>query len=164
MPRKELLSLLYHTLGVLPAYRDRIVPLLKQLCSGTTDEELPAAIAGAVAPQAHVRAAALAALPCVPLLGEGHPPPAVQQVAELYMARYDPAEDNQAPATALWQLANCQLPSSFLGPLLVHMGSEAAEVRTQAAAALAAAIGEHPSTVGEALTQVGGCVCAGGGG
>ena len=60
--------------------RDRILPLLKSLCSGASEEDLPAAVQGVVSEHAAVRSAALSALPCVPLLGEGMPPPGVPQV------------------------------------------------------------------------------------
>ena len=84
-------------------HRDRILPLLKSLCSGATEEDLPAAVQGVVSEHAAVRAAALSALSCVPLLGEGLPLPGVQQLVELYIARHDPHEENRGPAEQLWE-------------------------------------------------------------
>ena len=83
-------------------HRDRILPLLKSLCSGATEEDLPAAVRGVVSEHASVRAAALSALSCVPLLGEGLPLPGAQQLVELYIARHDPHEENRGPAEQLW--------------------------------------------------------------
>ncbi len=50
-----------------------MAPLLRSLCAGVgaAPDDLAAAVSGLTAPAAHVRGAALAALPAVPLLGEG---------------------------------------------------------------------------------------------
>ncbi|GFR52600.1 hypothetical protein Agub_g15197, partial [Astrephomene gubernaculifera] len=111
IPRRASLELLYHLLGVIPAYRDRIIPLLRSLCAGCLEEDLPAATAGLTHPAPHVRAAALAALPAVPLLAEGLFPAGDDGTAALlWLARHDVAsEANAAAATALWEACGAEL-------------------------------------------------------
>ena len=146
----------------MPAYRDRLPPLLASLCSGAASEEdLSAAIHGLVARHAHVRAAASAALPLTPRLGEGLPPPGAQQLVEMYVARHDPHDPNVEPANTLWQSAGCQLPgdyaphiislltssSSSTGPASSSSDEEGGGGLTVAAsAALASAMRELPDT------------------
>jgi hypothetical protein len=49
-----------------------------------------------------VRAAALAALACVPCVAEGCYPPDIALVAPLHVAGHDVSEDNAAAAEAVW--------------------------------------------------------------
>ena len=52
----------------------------------------------------------------------------------------------------LWEEAGCELPQSAVAPLLRHLRSPHADVRTAAAAALAEAAEGYPAAVEEALT------------
>jgi hypothetical protein len=63
--------------------------LLNSLCAGAEADELPAAISGLLAASASVRAAALAALPSVPLLAAGDCPADAAVAAVLWLARFD---------------------------------------------------------------------------
>ncbi|KAG1666477.1 hypothetical protein FOA52_004859 [Chlamydomonas sp. UWO 241] len=154
IPRADTITLLYHTLGVVPAYKDRIVPLLSSLCAGAGDPELPAAVAGVVSPHAHVRSAALSALSRVPSIGEGQPPAGEGELVELYMARFDAHDDNVPLANELWVASSCELPRGYVRPLLAHLASDSAAVRAMAGAALSNAMAELPDTVPASLEDV----------
>lgn len=78
-------------------------PLLRSLCSGATDEDLPAAVSGLLVGSAAVSASALLALSAVPTLAEGLPPENVEVLAVLALARHDVDEDNAAAAQQLWE-------------------------------------------------------------
>jgi hypothetical protein len=39
--RAESFRLLYHVLEIIPAYRDRVQPLLRMLCSATRSDDAP---------------------------------------------------------------------------------------------------------------------------
>lgn len=93
LPREAALQSLYHVLGVLPSYTERIQPLLQSLCSGCAPEQLRGAVVGVLAPRAHVRAEALRALAVVPALAEGLCPDDVEVVSALWVARHDVQED-----------------------------------------------------------------------
>ncbi len=157
VPRAESLELLYHLLGIIPAYRDRVQPLLRSLCAGVADADLPAATAGLLAAAPHVRAAALIALPSVLSLAEGVPPQG-QPLADMHTARYDPSEANADAAAALWEDAGCELPEGeaawFVDALVGHLASPHADVRAAAAAALAAAVEAAPARVAAAMEAV----------
>ena len=81
--------------------RDRVQPLLQSLCSGVLEDELEAAASGLLAAGAHVRAAALAALPHVPTLAEGVAPPD-DIIVLLHLACHDVSETNVLMAQELW--------------------------------------------------------------
>jgi len=66
-----------------------VQPLLGDLCAGVDGNELPSALGGLLAASAHVRAAALAALPSVPALAAGECPQDSGVTAVLCLARFD---------------------------------------------------------------------------
>lgn len=70
-------------------------PLLDSLCAGVDEPELPAALGGLLAASAHVRSAALAALPSVPLLAAGGCPADAGIAAVLWLARFDASVGEQ---------------------------------------------------------------------
>ena len=70
--------------------------MLAELCSGVSDEELPAALSGLLADSALVRAAALAALPSQPSLEAGRCPTDDAVTAVLWLARNDPSSGASA--------------------------------------------------------------------
>ncbi|GIL49256.1 hypothetical protein Vafri_5386 [Volvox africanus] len=156
IPRRASLELLYHLLGVIPAYRDRIIPLLRSLCAGCLEEDLPAATSGLTHPAPHVRAAALAALPAVPLLAEGQMPSGDDgTVALLWMVHYDVAsEENAAAAAALWHSCGAELSRGALFRLVEMLACEARDVQYSAAAALAAGLELHSDAVPDVLAAV----------
>jgi len=134
-----------------------VQPLLRSLCAGVFDTDLPAATAGLLAAAPHVRAAALLALPSVPSLGEGVPPEG-EPLADLHTAKFDPSEANAEAATSLWEDVGCELPSGeaewFVAALVAHLASVHPDVRNAAAAALAAAVDAEPVRVAAAMRAV----------
>ncbi len=72
-------------------HRRWVQPLLAELCSGLSDEDLPAALAGLLADSALVRSAALAALPSQPSLEAGECPADDAVTAVLWLAQHDPS-------------------------------------------------------------------------
>lgn len=54
-------------------------------------------------------------------------------------------------AEGLWEESGCELPPSFVAPLLAHLRSPAADVRAAAADALALGAQLYPEAVGTAL-------------
>ncbi len=89
LPRPEALQALYHILGVLPSYQDRVLPIMEALCRGCAAEQLSGAVVGVLAPQGHVRSAALTALSNVPVLAEGLCPEDDAVVSALWVAKHD---------------------------------------------------------------------------
>lgn len=69
--------------------RDRVQPLLTDLCSGCEEGDLQPALGGLLAAGAHVRAAALAALPLVPVLESGTCPDDPRVSTTLWLAKFD---------------------------------------------------------------------------
>lgn len=69
--------------------RERVQPLLADLCAGCGEGDLPAALSGLLADGAHVRGAALAVLPAVPVLAGGTCPPDPAVSTMLWMAKFD---------------------------------------------------------------------------
>ena len=75
--------------------------MLVELCEGVSNEELPAALSGLLADSAHVRAAALAALPSQPGLEAGQCPADDAVTAVLWLACNDPSSGTPTQSLAL---------------------------------------------------------------
>ena len=61
-------------------------------------------------------------------------------VAVLWLACHDPFEDNAEAAATLWEYSGADLASSFVPALAQYLGHANADVRSAAAAALAAGL------------------------
>lgn len=138
----------------LHTHRDRVQPLLHTLCTGVTDDELPAAASGLLTGSALVRGAALSALPHVPTLAEGMSPADEQVIMMMYVACHDVSESLALSAHQLWQASHCTLPDSYIQPLVQHLSSPHDEVRAATATAVASAMQLHPSTVSSAVAAI----------
>ncbi|KAL4444093.1 hypothetical protein ABPG75_011830 [Micractinium tetrahymenae] len=152
----ESFCLLYHVLEIIPAYRDRVQPLLRMLCSATTADDVPgfsAAVHGLLAGPPHVRGAALQALDHCPAINDGTVPAEDAVLAVMWLARCDPSEANAEVAQGLWEEAGCALPASFVPALMEHLSSPHADVRAAAATALAEGCQEHPEVASDALQR-----------
>nr|GLL41411.1 eIF-2-alpha kinase activator GCN1 isoform X14 [Ipomoea trifida] len=79
-PILPLPRVLYHVLGVVPAYQASIGPSLNELCLGLSAAEVAPALFGVYAKYVHVRVACLNAVKCVPALA-GHSIPEIIEVA-----------------------------------------------------------------------------------
>ncbi|PRW50843.1 Translational activator GCN1 isoform A [Chlorella sorokiniana] len=152
----ESFRLLYHVLEIIPAYRDRVQPLLRMLCASTPADDVEgftAALQGLVAGQPHVRGAALQALDHSPAVNDGTVPAEDAVLALMWLARCDPSEANAEVAQGLWEEAGCTLPASFAPAVMEHLSSQHADVRMAAAVALAEGSELHPQVVGDALER-----------
>eukprot|EP00897_Mesotaenium_endlicherianum_P004938 jgi/Mesen1/4472/ME000228S03455 len=94
LPRRRMIAVLYHVLGVVPVLYDRVLPLLRELCKGLHSDELLQALSGLYAEQAHVRAACLDAVQYVPAVGKGQVAADPALTALLWLAQYDPDKDD----------------------------------------------------------------------
>lgn len=102
--------------------RDRVQPLLTDLCSGCAEADLPAALGGLLAAGAHVRAAALAALLSVPVLESGACPDDPRMSTTLWLAKFDASPGEHPSERALAVNRDCTLlfqPGLPLAPYLV---------------------------------------------
>ncbi|KAL4419436.1 hypothetical protein ABPG77_006363, partial [Micractinium sp. CCAP 211/92] len=152
----ESFRLLYHVLEIIPAYRDRVQPLLRMLCGSTTADDVAgflAALQGLLAGPPHVRGAALQALDHCPSINDGTVPAEDAVLAVMWLARCDPSEANAEVAQGLWEEAGCVLPPTFAPALMEHLSSPHADVRVAAAAALAEGCQEHPEVASDTLQR-----------
>ncbi|KAI3427088.1 hypothetical protein D9Q98_007027 [Chlorella vulgaris] len=150
----ESFKLLYHVLEIIPAYRDRVQPLLRMLCSSTSCDDVPgftAGLRGLVAGPPHVRGAALQALDHCPAINDGTVPQEDAVLTLMWLARCDTSEANAEVAQGLWEEAGCELGPGFVPALMEHLSSQHADVRAAAASALAEGLELYPEAVVEAL-------------
>ena len=152
-------ELLHRVILILPALRDRVQVLLRELCASISadgnepEPELFAALKGIVAPQEFARAATLAALASVPLLQT--PTPSVlspRVLALLWMAANDAMEENREAGKALWASSGAVLPEEdFISALVTYVAHDAADVRAAAAAALSSGLAVYPNKSSDAV-------------
>nr|GMD72331.1 eIF-2-alpha kinase activator GCN1 isoform X17 [Ipomoea batatas] len=124
-PILPLPRVLYHVLGVVPAYQASIGPSLNELCLGLSAAEVAPALFGVYAKYVHVRVACLNAVKCVPALA-GHSIPEIIEVATSIWLAFHVLTDTHpkvqsAGQTALQQLnktTSSILPSSCSPALL----------------------------------------------
>ncbi|CAH9067306.1 unnamed protein product, partial [Cuscuta epithymum] len=90
LPRVRMLSVLYHVLGVVPAYQASIGPSLNELCLGLTAAEVASALSGIYAKDAHVRMACLNAAKCIPAIAGRSTPQNIEVATSIWLALHDP--------------------------------------------------------------------------
>ncbi|XP_019193916.1 PREDICTED: eIF-2-alpha kinase activator GCN1 isoform X14 [Ipomoea nil] len=94
LPRVRMLSVLYHVLGVVPAYQASIGPSLNELCLGLSAAEVAPALSGVYAKDVHVRMACLNAVKCVPALAGHSIPENIEVATSIWLALHaDPNVD-----------------------------------------------------------------------
>ena len=76
--------------------RDRVQPLLGELCAGAAEDDLLAAVSGLLAASASVRDAALTALPAVPAIAASSCPADPSITAVLWLAKHDASPGESA--------------------------------------------------------------------
>ncbi|XP_019193927.1 PREDICTED: eIF-2-alpha kinase activator GCN1 isoform X23 [Ipomoea nil] len=86
LPRVRMLSVLYHVLGVVPAYQASIGPSLNELCLGLSAAEVAPALSGVYAKDVHVRMACLNAVKCVPALAGHSIPENIEVATSIWLA------------------------------------------------------------------------------
>lgn len=153
LPRLRMLSVLYHVLGVIPAYQAAIGSALNELCLGLKPDEVAAALYGVYAKDVHVRMACLNAVKCIPAVSGRRLAENVQMATSIWIALHDPQKSVAEAAEDLWDRYGFDFGTDFSGlyKALSHVNYN---VRLAAAEALAAALDEYPDTIQESLATL----------
>ncbi|KAH9728178.1 protein ILITYHIA [Citrus sinensis] len=87
---KNIISVLYHVLGVVPSYQAAIGSALNELCLGLQPNEVASALHGVYAKDVHVRMACLNAVKCIPAVSTRSLPENIEVSTSLWIAVHDP--------------------------------------------------------------------------
>ncbi|OVA02254.1 HEAT [Macleaya cordata] len=153
LPRLQMLSVLYHVLGVVPAYQASIGPMLNELCLGLQAEELAPALCGVYAKDIHVRLACLNAIKCIPSVSGRSLPRNVEVATSIWIALHDSEKSVAEVAEDVWDRYGHDFGSDYSG-LLSALSHVNYNVRLAAGEAIAAALDENPDTIQEALATL----------
>ncbi|GAB2287177.1 eIF-2-alpha kinase activator GCN1 [Dionaea muscipula] len=153
LPRLRMISVLYHALTVIPAYRAPIGSALNELCLGLQTDEVAPALSGVYAKDVHVRMACLNAVKCIPAVAGRCLPENVEVATNIWIALHDPEKSVAEAAEDLWDRYGYDFGTDYSGLLkaLSHVNYNA---RLAAAEALAAALDECPATIQESLSML----------
>uniref|UniRef100_A0A7N0T3A5 Clathrin/coatomer adaptor adaptin-like N-terminal domain-containing protein n=1 Tax=Kalanchoe fedtschenkoi TaxID=63787 RepID=A0A7N0T3A5_KALFE len=153
LPRLRMLSVLYHVLGVVPAYKASIGPALNELCLGLQSDELAPALYGVYSKDVHVRLACLNAIKCIPSVANRCVPQNVEVATSIWIALHDPDKSVAEMAEDIWDRYGHEFGTdySILFRALSHINYN---VRVAAAEALAAALDENPDSIQESLSTL----------
>ncbi|KAF6144359.1 hypothetical protein GIB67_024586 [Kingdonia uniflora] len=153
LPRLRMLSVLYHVLGVVPAYQALVVPMLNELCLGLQPEELAPALSGVYAKDVHVRLACLNAVKCVPSVSVRSLPQNVDVATRIWLALHDSEKSVAQAAEEIWDRYGHEFGTDYSGLLdaLSHINYN---VRLAAGEALAASLDENPDSIQETLSSL----------
>ncbi|KAG5056227.1 hypothetical protein JHK85_008737 [Glycine max] len=144
---------LYHVLGVVPAYQASIGPALNELSLGLQPAEVASALYGVYAKDVHVRMACLNAVKCIPAVANRSLPENVEVATSIWIALHDPEKSVAQVAEDIWDHYGFDFGTDFSGlyKALSHINYN---VRVAAAEALAAALDEHPDSIQESLSTL----------
>ncbi|KAB2629923.1 translational activator GCN1 [Pyrus ussuriensis x Pyrus communis] len=153
LPRLRMISVLYHVLGVVPAYQASVGPALNELCLGVPPDEVAAALYGVYAKDVHVRMACLSAVKCIPAVTSRSLPQNVEVATGIWIALHDPEKSVAEAAEDLWDRYGHDFGTDYSGlfKALSHINYN---VRFAAAEALAAALDECPDSIQESLSTL----------
>ncbi|CAJ1961186.1 unnamed protein product [Sphenostylis stenocarpa] len=153
LPRIQMLSVLYHVLGVVPAYQASIGPALNELSLGLQPVEVASALYGVYAKDVHVRMACLNAVKCIPAVANRSLPENIEVATSIWIALHDPEKSVAQVAEDIWDHYGFDFGTDFSGlyKALSHINYN---VRVAAAEALAAALDEHPDSIQESLSTL----------
>ncbi|KAK9735623.1 hypothetical protein RND81_04G216500 [Saponaria officinalis] len=153
LPRLRMLSVLYHVLGVVPAYQAAIGSTLNELCLGLKLDDTAAALYGVYAKDQHVRMACLNAVKCIPAVSGRCLVENVEVATSIWIALHDPEKSIAEAAEDLWDRYGLDFGTDYSGlyKALAHVNYN---VRLASAEALAAALDEHPKTIQECLATL----------
>nr|XP_027089601.1 protein ILITYHIA [Coffea arabica] len=153
LPRVQMLSVLYHVLGVVPAYQASVGPALNELCLGLHPHEVASAMDGIYAKEVHVRMACLNAVKCIPAVSNCSIPESVEVATSIWLALHDPEKSVAEAAEGIWDNYGKEFGADYSGifKALSHVNYN---VRVAAAEALAAALDEKPDTIQESLSTL----------
>ncbi|CAA0814499.1 ILITYHIA, partial [Striga hermonthica] len=153
LPRIRMLSVLYHVLGVVPAYHTAIGPALNELCLGLGPDEVAPALSGIYAKDIHVRMACLNAVKCIPAVSNCSIPQNVEVATSLWLALHDTDKSVAKVAEDVWDCYRYEFGTDYSG-LFKALSHVNYGVRVAAAEALAAALDENPDTIQESLSSL----------
>ncbi|KAJ6296634.1 hypothetical protein OIU78_022369 [Salix suchowensis] len=153
LPRLQMLSALYHALGVVPAHQGSIGPALNELCLGLKPEEVAPALHGVYAKDVHVRLACLNAIKCIPAVASRSIPENVEVATSLWIALHDPEKSVAEAAEDIWDRYGHDFGTNYSG-LFKALSHIDYNVRLAAAEALATALDEKPDTIQESLSTL----------
>ncbi|CAD5191281.1 unnamed protein product [Musa acuminata subsp. malaccensis] len=153
LPRPRMLSVLYHVLGVVPAYQPLVGPMLNELCLGLRSDELAKALCGVYAKDLHVRLACLNAIKCIPY-SPGDPIHVdISVTTRFWIALHDPEKVVTELAEEVWDRYGFEFGTDYSG-LLDALSHVHYNVRLAAAEALAAALDENLDTIPDTLSAL----------
>ncbi|XP_020981860.1 LOW QUALITY PROTEIN: protein ILITYHIA [Arachis duranensis] len=153
LPRIRMLSVLYHVLGVVPAYQASIAPALNELSLGLQPDDVASALYGVYAKDVHVRMACLNAVKCIPAVANRSLPESVEVATSIWIALHDSEKSVAEVAEEIWDHYGFDFGTDFsrLFKALSHVNYN---VRLAAAEALAAALDEYPDSIQESLSTL----------
>ncbi|GBG78816.1 hypothetical protein CBR_g28040 [Chara braunii] len=154
LPRQRMIRVLYHALGCVPLYQERIRHILRELAKGLGDEQVSDALDGLYSSHSHVRAACLDSLEFIPALESGRAPPNSAVASALWMAMHDPDEQNTQAGEDIWDMYGHSLGTDYAQGLTKALSHPNLNVRQAAAGGLAAAMETYPATVAETLSAL----------
>ncbi|KGN61327.2 protein ILITYHIA [Cucumis sativus] len=153
LPRLRMLSVLYHVLGVVPAFQGSIGPALNELCLGLRPDEIASALNGVFAKDVHVRIACLKAVKCIPAVASRSLPENVEVATSIWMALHDPEKSVAEIAEDIWDRYGYDFGTDYSG-LFKALSHANYNVRLSASEALAAILDEYPDTIQESLSTL----------
>lgn len=153
LPRLQMLSVLYHVLGVVPAYQALVGPMLNELCLGLQTEELAHALCGVYAKDVHVRLACLNAIKCIPSVSGRSLPQNVEVGTSIWIALHDAEKSVAEVAEDVWDRYGHDFGTDYSG-LLTALSHVNYNVRLASAEAMAATLDENPDTIQETLATL----------
>ncbi|KAI9185460.1 hypothetical protein LWI28_007508 [Acer negundo] len=153
LPRLQMISVLYHVLGVVPAYKAAVGSALNELCLGLQPDEVAPALYGVYAKDVHVRMACLNAIKCIPAVSSRSLPQNTEVSSSIWIALHDPEKSVAEAAEDIWDRYGHEFGTDYSGlfKALSHINYN---VRLAAAEALAAALDEHPDSIQESLSTL----------
>lgn len=153
LPRLRMLSVLYHVLGVVPAYQASIAPALNELSLGLQPNEVAPALYGVYAKDVHVRMACLNAVKCIPAISSRSLPENVEVATSIWIALHDPEKSIAEAAEDIWDRYGHDFGTDYSG-LFKALSHSNYNVRLAAAEALATALDENPDSIQESLSTL----------
>ncbi|XP_038891106.1 protein ILITYHIA [Benincasa hispida] len=153
LPRLRMLSVLYHVLGVVPAFQASVGPALNELCLGLRPDEIASALNGVFAKDVHVRIACLKAVKCIPAVASRSLPENVEVATSIWMALHDPEKSVAEIAEDIWDRYGYDFGTDYSG-LFKALSHANYNVRLAASEALAAILDEYPDTIQESLSTL----------
>ncbi|XP_010550811.1 PREDICTED: eIF-2-alpha kinase activator GCN1 [Tarenaya hassleriana] len=153
LPRLRMISVLYHVLGVVPAYQASIGPALNELCLGLQVDDVAHALYGVYAKDVHVRMSCINAVKCIPAVSRCSLPQSVDIATNIWIALHDPEKSVAEAAEDVWANYGYDMGTDYSGifKALSHINLN---VRLAAAEALAAALDENPTTIQVSLSTL----------